>query len=130
MIIYIFIHIYYLTFPLGNHLSYILKQKILVPSSVLTAVVRKSLPAKQWLTETRRVSAVKCENSCPVEYSDGCCKTIAACETVVDKLDGFLLLNVIILVPSSILTAVVRQLLPAKQWLTETLPVLYYQFVM
>ena len=94
MIIYIFIHIYYLTFPLGNHLSYILKQKILVPSSVLTAVVRKSLPAKQWLTETRRVSAVKCENSCPVdysdgccpvEYSDGCCKTIAACETVVDR---------------------------------------------
>jgi hypothetical protein len=38
MIIYIFIHIYYLTLPLGNHLSYILKQKILVPSSVLTAV--------------------------------------------------------------------------------------------
>jgi hypothetical protein len=85
MIIYIFIHIYYLTLPLGNHLSYILKQKMLVSSSVLTAVVRKSLPAKQWLTETRRVSTVKCENSCPVKYSDGCCKTIAACETVVDR---------------------------------------------
>ena len=61
------------------------KQKILVPSSVLTAVVRQSLPAKQWLTETRRVSTVKCENSCLVGYSDDCCKTIAACETVVDR---------------------------------------------
>jgi hypothetical protein len=105
--------------PLGNHLSYFYKQKILVPSSVLTAAVRQSLPAKQWLTATRRVSTlnvrilvlsstltavvrqllpakqrlteprrvstVKCENSCPVEYSDGCCKTIAACETVVDR---------------------------------------------
>ena len=70
MIIYIFIHIYYLTLPLGNHLSYFFKQKILVPSSVLTAVVRQSLPTKQWLTESRRVSTVKCENSCPVEYSD------------------------------------------------------------
>ena len=29
----------------------------------------------------------------------------------------------------SVLTAVVRQLLPAKQWLTETIRVLYYQFV-
>ena len=29
----------------------------------------------------------------------------------------------------SVLTAVVRQLLPAKQWLTETRRVLYYQFV-
>jgi hypothetical protein len=85
MIINIFIHIYYLTLPLGNYLSYFLKQKILVPSSVLTAVARQSLPAKQWLTETRRVSTVKCENSCPVEFSDGCCKTIAACETVIDR---------------------------------------------
>ena len=59
--------------------------RILVPSSTLTAVVRQLLPAKQWLIETRRVSTVKCENSCPVEYSDGCCKTIAACETVVDR---------------------------------------------
>jgi hypothetical protein len=49
------------------------------------AVVRRRLPAKQWLTNTRRVSTVKCENSCPVEYSDGCCKTIATCETVVDR---------------------------------------------
>jgi hypothetical protein len=49
---------------------YILTPKILVPSSVLTAVVRQSLPAKQWLTESRRVSTVKCENSCLVEYSD------------------------------------------------------------
>ena len=32
-----------------------LKQKIIVPSSSLTAVIRKLLPAKQWLTETRRV---------------------------------------------------------------------------
>ena len=85
MIIYIFIHIYYLTLPLGNHLSYFFKQKILVPSSVLTAVVRKSLPPKQWLTEPRWVSTVKCENYCPVEYSDGCCKTIAAFDTVVDR---------------------------------------------
>ena len=54
MIINIFIHIYYLTLPLGNYLSYFLKQKILVPSSVLTAAVRQSLAAKQWLTETRR----------------------------------------------------------------------------
>ena len=55
IIIYIFIYIYYLTLPLGNDLSYFLKQKIIVPSSVITAVVRQSLPAKQWLTETRRV---------------------------------------------------------------------------
>jgi hypothetical protein len=55
MIIYVFIHIYYLTLPLGNHLNYFLKQKILVPSSSLTAVIRQLLPAKQWLTETRRV---------------------------------------------------------------------------
>ena len=61
------------------------KQKILVPSGILTAVVRQSLPVKQWLTETRRVSTVKCENSCPVECFDGCCKTIGACETVVDR---------------------------------------------
>ena len=59
MIIYIFIYIYYLTLPLGNRLSYFLKQTILVPTSVLTAVVRQSLPAKQWLTETQRVSTVK-----------------------------------------------------------------------
>ena len=85
MIIYIFIYIYYLTLPLGNRLSYFLKQTILVPTSVLTAVVRQSLPAKQWLTETRRVYTVKCENSGPVECSDGCCKTIGACETVVDR---------------------------------------------
>ena len=44
--------------------------RIIVPSSALTAVVRQLVPAKQWLTETRRVSAVKCENSSPVEYSD------------------------------------------------------------
>ena len=25
------------------------------------------------------------KDSCPVECSDGCCKTIAACETVVDR---------------------------------------------
>jgi hypothetical protein len=55
MIIYLIIHIYHLTLPLGNHHSYILKQKIIVPSSSLTAVIRKLLPAKQWLTETRRV---------------------------------------------------------------------------
>jgi hypothetical protein len=60
------------------------------------------------------------KDSCPVEWSDGCCKTIAPCETGWQKLDGFLLPNVRILVPSSALTAVVRQLLPAKQWLTET----------
>ena len=71
--------------PLGNHLGYFNKQKILVPSSVLTAAVRQSLPAKQWLTETRQVSTVKCENACPVECSDGCCKAIGACETVVDR---------------------------------------------
>ena len=35
-----------------------------------------------------------------------------------------------IIVPSSSLTAVTRKLLPAKQWLTETRRVLYYQFVM
>ena len=93
MIIYIFNHIYYLTLPLGNHLGYILKQKIFVPSSVLTAVARQSLPAKQWLIETRRVSTVKCENSCPVEYFDGCCKTIAACETVVDRNYEFSTIN-------------------------------------
>ena len=46
---------YYLTLPLGNHLSYFLKQKILVPSSSLRAVIRKLLPAEQWLIETRRV---------------------------------------------------------------------------
>ena len=64
--------------------------KILVPSSVLTAVVRQSLPAKQWLTKTRGVSTVKCENYCPVECSYGCCKTIGACETVFDRnLTGF-----------------------------------------
>ena len=85
MIIYIFIYIYYLAVPLGNHLSNFLKQNIIVPSSVLTAAVRPSLPAKQWLTETRRVSTVKCENYCPVEYSDCCCNTIGACETVVDR---------------------------------------------
>ena len=34
-----------------------------------------------------------------------------------------------IIVPSSSLTAVTRTLLPAKQWLTETRRVLYYQFV-
>jgi hypothetical protein len=28
---------------------------------------------------------VKCENYCPVGYSDGCCKTIAACETVIER---------------------------------------------
>jgi hypothetical protein len=28
---------------------------------------------------------VKCENYCPVECSDGCCKTIAACETVIER---------------------------------------------
>jgi hypothetical protein len=33
--------------------------RILVPSSTLTAVARQLLPAKQWLTETRRVSTVK-----------------------------------------------------------------------
>jgi hypothetical protein len=59
--------------------------RILVPSSALTAVVKQLVPAKQWLTETRRVSTVKCENYCPVEYSDGCWKTIAACETVLDR---------------------------------------------
>ena len=64
---------------------FFLKQKILVPSSVLTAVVRQSLPAKQWLTETRWVSTVKCENSCPVECFDGCCKTIGACEQLLTE---------------------------------------------
>ena len=34
---------------------------------------------------TSLVSTVKCDNSCPVECSDGCCKTIGACETVVDR---------------------------------------------
>jgi hypothetical protein len=43
------------------------------------------------------------KDSCPVEWSDGCCKTIAPCETGWQKLDGFLLLNVRILVPSSLL---------------------------
>ena len=41
--------------PRGNHLSYFLKLKILVPSSILTAVIRQLLPAEQWLTETRLV---------------------------------------------------------------------------
>ena len=59
--------------------------RILVPLSVLTVVVRQLVPAKQWLAEARRVYSVKCDHSCPVEYSDGCCKTIAACETVVDR---------------------------------------------
>jgi hypothetical protein len=36
----IFIRIYYLTLPLGNHLSYFFKQDILVPSSALTAVAK------------------------------------------------------------------------------------------
>jgi hypothetical protein len=87
MIIYIFIHIYYLTLPLGNHLSYILKPTILVPSSVLTAVVRQSLPAKQWLTQKLdgflllNVRILVPSN----EYSDGSGKTIVACETVVDR---------------------------------------------
>jgi hypothetical protein len=58
---------------------------------------------------------VKCENSCPVEYSDGCCKTIATCEAVVDRNSTFLLLNVTIIFPSGALTVVVRQLLPMKQ---------------
>ena len=69
MIIYIFIHIM-LSYLRESSQLYILTPKILVPSSVLTAVVRQSLPAKQWLTESRRVSTVKCENSCLVEYSD------------------------------------------------------------
>jgi hypothetical protein len=51
----IVIHVVITFADLGNHLSYILKQKILVPSSILTAVVRQFLPVKQWLTETRRV---------------------------------------------------------------------------
>jgi hypothetical protein len=38
--------------------------------------------------------------------------------------------NVRIFVPSSALTAAVRQLVRAKQWLTETRRDLYYQFVM
>ena len=63
----------------------LLNVRIRVPSSALTTVVRQLVPAKQWLTETRRVSTVKCENYCPVEYPDGCCKTIGACETVVDR---------------------------------------------
>ena len=46
MIIYMFIHIYYLTLPLRNDLRYFWKQKILVPLSGLTAVVRQLLPAK------------------------------------------------------------------------------------
>ena len=50
--------------------------RILVPSSALTAVARQLVPVKQWLTETRRIFTVKCENFCPVECSDGCCKTI------------------------------------------------------
>jgi hypothetical protein len=87
MIIYIFIHIYYLTLPLGNHLSYILKPKILVPSSVLTAVVRQSLPAKQWLTQ--KLDGFLLLNVRILvpssEYSDGSGKTIVACEKVVDR---------------------------------------------
>ena len=83
--LYIYSHNTILHCPQGILSALLFQQKILVPSSVLTAVVRKSLPAKQWLTETRRVSTVKCENYCPVECSDGCCKTIGACETVVDR---------------------------------------------
>ena len=49
------------------------------------AIVRQLLSAKQWLTETRRITTATCENSCPVEWSDDCCKTITACETVVDR---------------------------------------------
>ena len=49
------------------------------------AIVRQLLSAKQWLTETRRITTAKCENYCPVEWSDYCCKTITACETVVDR---------------------------------------------
>ena len=32
------------------------------------------------------ISAIfEAKDYCPVEYSDGCCKTIAACKTVVDR---------------------------------------------
>ena len=51
MIIYIFIHIYYFTLTLANHLSYIYNIK----------------------------------DYCPVEWSDGYCKIIVACETVIDR---------------------------------------------
>jgi hypothetical protein len=37
------------------------------------------------LRESSQIFFFKTKDSCPVEYSDGCCKTIAACETVVDR---------------------------------------------
>ena len=66
-------------------ISAIFEAKDYCPVEWSDAIVGQLLSAKQWLTETRRITTAKCENYCPVEWSDYCCKTITACETVVDR---------------------------------------------
>ena len=83
--LYIYLHILsYIALRESSQLFFETKDSCPVECSD-AVVVRQSLATKQWLTETRRVSTGKCENYCPVEYSDCCCNTIGACETVVDR---------------------------------------------
>ena len=82
--LYIYSHSTIMHCPQGI-ISAIFEAKDYCPVEWSDAIVRQLLSAKQWLTESRRITTAKCENSCPVEWSDDCCKTITACETIVDR---------------------------------------------